>query len=61
MSNINPNYHLALVTVLSIGVLSGCEYCITLLAASLLLPVVQYATKKISTSFQSALRGGITS
>jgi hypothetical protein len=61
MSTTYMNHYLALVTILSVGVLSGCGYCIPLLVISLLFPVVNYVTTWISSSFQKIHLGGIKS
>lgn len=42
----NENY-LAITTIISFGVLSGCEYCSPVLAVLLINPVVKLLIKKI--------------
>jgi len=42
------NYYLAVTTVISAGVLSGCEYCIPALAALLLIPMIKLVSRKLS-------------
>lgn len=54
------NHYLAITTVISAGVLSGCEYCIPVLAALLVLPLIKLATAtlinktKVNTSTTNA-------
>ena len=40
-NNIHGKHYLAITTVISIGVLSGCSYCIPVLMAMLSIPVIR--------------------
>jgi hypothetical protein len=41
------NYYLAITTVISVAVLGGCEYCIPVLTALLLIPMIKLVTRKL--------------
>lgn len=45
LRNINHRY-LAVLAVLCLGVLSGCKYCIPMLVATIIIPVINYLTDR---------------
>ena len=51
----NENY-LAITTIVSIGVLGGCEYCTPVLAVLLIIPVINLLIKKIMSKKQPAIK-----
>ena len=51
----NESY-LAITTTISVGVLSGCEYCSPVLAVLLIIPVIKLLTKKVIGKKQPAAK-----
>ena len=49
------SYYLAITAIISAGVLSGCEYCIPVLAALLLLPLIRHVSRKLIDISKTAL------
>jgi hypothetical protein len=50
----NESY-LAFTTIISVGVLSGCEYCSPVLAILLVTPVIKLLIKKIFSNHRSVI------
>lgn len=60
LKNIDQRY-LAVLVILSLGVLSGCDYCTPILIASLILPVTNYLADRASSSNATTHSEGVES